>query len=299
MSRFITQIISSQHAEIAPGMAVRRPFPTLNLRHADPFVFLDHFGPSVHAPHTPKGDGTGAHPHRGIITVTYLFDGATEHFDSYGGHGVVRSGGVQWMVAGSGIVHDEGMSAEFAERGGLSHGIQLWLTLPKAHKDTRPSYGLLQDDELPRVELSDGAGFLKVVAGTYLHNGVEISSTMPLYSPLAIYHLRLLPHAEADIWLNPEFHAMMYLPLGRLLVGESETELKEAELGILSNSASGQDVAVFCENPTDEALDILVMAGKPLGEPIVMNGPFVMNSKEGIVSAYQDFQAGKYGTISR
>lgn len=299
MSRFITNIIPSQHAEIAPGAAVRRPMPTLNLRHSDPFVFLDHFGPKTHPPHSSKGDGTGAHPHRGIITVTYLFDGEMEHYDSYGGHGVVRSGGVQWMVAGSGIVHDEGMSAEFAERGGLTHGVQLWLTLPMAHKEARPSYGLLQDTELPRVELSDDAGFVKVIAGKYMTNSVEVSSAMPLYNPLTIYHLRLNAHAEADIWLDPDFHAVLYLASGKLLVGEAETELNESELGILSNSANQNELAVFCQNPTDTAIDALFLAGKPLGEPIVMNGPFVMNSKEGIVRAYQDFQAGKYGVIER
>lgn len=299
MSRLISSIIPSKHTEIAPGMAVRRPMPTLNLRHADPFVFLDHIGPSRHEPHTPKGDGTGAHPHRGIITVTYLFDGEMEHFDSYGGHGVVRSGGTQWMVAGSGIVHDEGMSADFAERGGTTHGIQLWLTLPTAHKDTTPKYGLLSAEELPTLVLPNNTGSLKIIAGTYLHNDEKISSPMPLYSPLSIYHLRLNTLAEISLWVQPNFHAAVYLTAGTLLVGENQTVLREAELALLTNATSESDSNVFCHNPTNETLDVIVLAGKPLGEPIFMQGPFVMNSREGIATAYSDYQAGKYGTIQR
>ncbi len=299
MSRFITSIIPSKHAEIAPGMAVRRPMPTLALRHADPFVFLDHFGPSTHTPHTPKGDGIGAHPHRGIITVTYLFDGEMEHFDSYGGHGVVRSGGVQWLVAGSGIVHDEGMSADFAGRGGVTHGLQLWLTLPMAHKDTMPKYGLLTSEMLPTLELPNNAGLLKVVSGTYKHEEKTLDSSMPLYSPLAIYHLRLYAQAEARIWIQPDFHAALYLPAVTLLVGENQGVVREAELALLSNAESDEQTSVLCQNPTSETLDVVFLAGKPLGEPIAMNGPFVMNSKEGIVQAYKDYEAGKYGTIQR
>ena len=299
MSRFISSIIPSKHTEIAPGMAVRRPMPTLNLRHADPFVFLDHIGPSRHEPHTPKHDGTGAHPHRGIITVTYLFDGEMEHFDSYGGHGVVRSGGTQWMVAGSGIVHDEGMSADFAERGGTTHGIQLWLTLPTAHKDTAPKYGLLAAEELPTLELPNNAGLLKVIAGTYQHDGTILSSAMPLYSPLAIYHLRLNAHAEISLWIPTDFHAALYLTAGTLLVSENQTVMREAELALLTNATSESDSHVLCQNPTNETLDVIVLAGKPLGEPIFMQGPFVMNSREAIATAYSDYQAGKYGTIRR
>ena len=299
MSRFISSIIPSKHTEIAPGMAVRRPIPTLNLRHADPFVFLDHIGPSRHEPHTPKHDGTGAHPHRGIITVTYLFDGEMEHFDSYGGHGVVRSGGTQWMVAGSGIVHDEGMSADFAERGGTTHGLQLWLTLPTAHKDTAPKYGLLAAEELPTLELPNNAGLLKVIAGTYQHDGTILSSAMPLYSPLAIYHLRLNAHAEISLWIPTDFHAALYLTAGTLLVSENQTVMREAELALLTNATSESDSHVLCQNPTNETLDVIVLAGKPLGEPIFMQGPFVMNSREAIATAYSDYQAGKYGTIRR
>ncbi len=299
MSRSISSIIPSKHTEIAPGMAVRRPMPTLNLRHADPFVFLDHIGPSRHEPHTPKHDGTGAHPHRGIITVTYLFDGEMEHFDSYGGHGIVRGGGTQWMVAGSGILHDEGMTADFAERGGTTHGIQLWLTLPKAHKDTTPKYGLLSVEELPTLTLPNNAGSLKVIVGTYQHDGKIIASAMPLYSPLAIYHLRLNAHAEISLWIPTDFHAALYLTAGTLLVSENQTVMREAELALLTNATSESDSGVLCHNPTNEALDVIILAGKPLGEPIFMQGSFVMNSREGIATAYSDYQAGKYGTIQR
>jgi hypothetical protein len=295
MSRTITRIIPAKRTELLPNVYVRRPMPTLNLRHFDPFVFLDHFGPNAHEPHSPKGDGTGAHPHRGIITVTYLFDGEMEHFDSFGGHGVVRSGGVQWMVAGGGVVHDEGMTAEFAERGGITHGIQLWLTLPMSHKAEKPSYGLLQSSDLPIVQLSNDAGWLKVVAGEYWHEGTLFTSAMPLYSPLAIYHLHLHPNGVADISLHSGLQTALYLASEQMLVGDNEVLVREAELAIVSNEAS--DSTLLCQNIGNNALDALFLVGQPIGEPIVMNGPFVMNTREGIVQAYRDYEAGKYGVI--
>jgi hypothetical protein len=163
---------------------------------------------------------------------------------------------------------------------------------------------LLSAEELPVLALPNNAGLLnagtlKVIAGTYQHDGKIISSAMSLYSPLAIYHLRLNAHADVSLWIQPDFHAALYLSAGTLLVGENQSAVREAELALLTNTTSESDSGVLCHNPTNEELDVIVLAGKPLGEPIFMQGPFVMNSREGIATAYSDYQAGKYGTIQR
>lgn len=283
----LKSVIKKTHGHLAPlgpDMKVRRVMPTYDVDHVDPFVFLDHMGPVVQKPGSKSG-GTGAHPHKGFCTFTYLLSGEVEHRDSRGHYGVVGPGGVQWMMAASGIVHDEKPSAAFLERGGLLHGFQLWINLPAEQKRAAPQYMPLQTEEIPEVAI--GASTLRVLIGQFQGK----ASPIPTYSPMLVYHLRLAAGDEVTIPIDPHFGMAAYVPQ-HSLTSNGET-LADAELGVYGHN--GEEL--HFKNDSDVAVDVLIMGGEPIAEPIIAQGPFVMNTEMEIKAAYQEYMAGAFGEI--
>lgn len=282
----ITNTSTGHLAPIGPDLTVRRLMPVIGLKQVGPFVFLDHMGPMVQ----PPGEqtlGTGSHPHRGFITFTYLFDGELEHYDSRGHHGIVAGGGAQWMKAASGIVHDEGPSAQMMQRGGLLHGVQLWINLPAANKGDTPEYMPLTADKVPVATLPGDEGTIRVLIGRY--KGLQ--SPIPTYSPMLAYHVQAAPGATLSIPLPAQYQVGLFIPGGTI----------EADFQTLSGPIlvvlEGEGAIQFT-NKNATIQDVLLLAGMPLGEPVMMRGPFVMNDTKGIDDAYNDYNAGKYGTIN-
>ncbi|MCU0696590.1 MAG: pirin family protein [Myxococcaceae bacterium] len=284
--RRVERVIRGHEARMGPGMTVTRVLPGARIEELNPFIFLDHIGPRSMAPASPTGrEGTGAHPHRGIITFTYLLEGEGFHRDSLGNRSVVSAGGVQWMKAGNGIVHAEGPSAEQVRRGGAMHGLQLWLNLPAKDKESAPDYQSRRPDEIEEV-VREGA-VVRVLLGSL----GAARSTLPLFGPMFVYHARIAGGATTSLPVPATFEVAAYAPRGGIEVASSP--LSRGELAVLHRG--GELVALH--NPTDVEADVLLLGAEPLDEPIVAHGPFVMNSEEGIVRAYEDFEAGHYGEL--
>lgn len=274
---------------LTPEMSVRRPFPGKALKHLDPFVFLDHFGPVIFRPGDRHfSEGTGPHPHRGFITFSYLLDGVMEHADSRGNHGIVGAGGAQWMKAASGILHDEKPSADFLARGGTLHGFQLWINLPASHKGDTPEYRELPANEVPEVLLPGGA-VLRVLIGVY----GDAQSPIPTLSPMFNFHLRLPAGQETLVMVPAHWNLFAYLPQDEARFGPESTPASGGELVIFD---TGSDRLRVC-NPGEDILDVMLYGGQPIGEPVLASGPFVMDTLPGVQAAYDDFYAGKYGTL--
>lgn len=255
-----------------------------------PFVFLDYIPLFVRAANDPvKKRGTHPHAHRGIATLTYVLSGEAEHYDSQGHHAIVHSGGVQWMKAGSGIIHEEGfgMDTEMDDR--TTHGFQFWINLPAKVKAEEPEYLAVQASEVPQRMLDDNAGWLKVIVGEY--DG--IASKIPNYSRQFLYHIHLEPQQRFVITAieGDEYGAFTVGP--RMML--NDTVLDAAEFIELDRSAGTIELI----NNSDVPNDVLLFGGERYTEPIVADGPFVMNTHQEIAQAYLDLHDGKYGTISK
>lgn len=279
--RSALRVIDSHYAEPAPGLRVLRPFPGPDLDYASPFLMLDHFGPERIRP----GDegGLNPHPHRGFETVTFLFQGAMEHHDSSGGHGHLRAGGVQWMTAGSGIVHAEYREKEFARTGGVLEGVQLWVNLPRKFKMEAPHYQDLPAEKFAVAKFPGGEA--RVVAGELLGaRGPAVS-----YTPIIAAHVKLEAGASVELPIPASFNAYVYAVRGS---GRSPTAAF-AKNQLVEYRGDGGIVQVTAS----EALDFLLLAGEPIDEPVVSWGPFVMNTREEILKARDDYLAGRMGTL--
>lgn len=250
-----------------------------------PFLLLDYGGPREFAP-TDQQLGVGEHPHRGFETVTIVYAGGLEHADSTGGHGTIGPGDVQWMTAASGVVHSEFHSSEFARSGGLFEMVQLWVNLPAEEKMSPPRYQDILDAQIPPVTLEQDAGTVRLIAGTW----GEASGPARTVTPLCVFDLRL--NAGGDITAPaPDGHTTILLVQhGRLTInGQS---LADGELAILERA--GRDVSIHC----DEDAIVLMLTGEPIDEPVVGQGPFVMNTREEIQQAIVDYQSGRMGRLT-
>jgi hypothetical protein len=276
--RSIKQIITSQRTIEGGGFVVRRPFPTPAVDHIDPFLLLDEMGPAEYEP--GKAVGAPSHPHRGFETVTYLLSGAMEHEDTTGTRAVIRSGGVQWMTAGSGVVHSELPTDEMMQRGGRMHGFQLWVNLPAAKKMVPPRYQGYEADELATVSLAHG-GLLKVVAGV-VHGAVGPVETT---SPMTYAHAVLEPGDVVE-WTPDAGHtALVHVFDGNVTV--NDRIIGEGNMVVFERTAGGVRVLAH-----ESRAQVLLLGGQPLGEPVSRYGPFVMNSRQEIVQAVEDYQSG-------
>ena len=273
------------------GFEVRRAFSEIDLSLADPFLLLDHMGAVEYAP----GEAMGApdHPHRGFETVTYMMDGELEHRDSNGGGGLITDGATQWMTAGSGIVHSEMPTEEIVAKGGLFHGVQMWVNLPKSEKWAQPRY---QDIDADRVELlasEDGGAIVRLIAGDLAgHQGPGSTHT-----PITYAHASVSPGARLQLPWRPDFNALVYVLAGRGTVGADRRPIQEGQLAVLGE---GDLVTIFCDSAQDSrspALEALLLGGSPIREPVAWYGPFVMNTREELIEAVEDYQAGRMGHI--
>jgi hypothetical protein len=281
-SRPVALVATSHKAEPAPGLIVDRPFPGPEVDYVSPFLMIDHFGPTPVAA-GGKG-GLNPHPHRGFETVTLLFDGAMEHHDSQGNHGVLRPGDVQWMTAARGIVHAEYHEREFARRGGILHGIQLWVNLPAHEKMNPPGYQDLASHRIPEVALP--AGVARVIAGEF--EGVR--GPARTRTPMLVMHVKLASGSAAEVPVPGAWNGLAYVISGGARA--SDVVLRERQMAVFHNHPSAIELAASAET------EILVLAGEPIDEAVVSWGPFVMNSPEEILQARRDYASGRMGVLA-
>ena len=273
------------------GFPVRRAFAGVDLTDLDPFIHMDEMGEVEWEPGAAKG--TSWHPHRGFETVTYMLDGTIQHQDSNGGGGVIGDGDTQWMTAGGGILHKEAPPEESVAVGGLFHGIQLWVNLPSRLKMTDPRYQDIRGGEVALLTNHDGGALLRVIAGEVGgHAGPGVTHT-----PIALLHATVQPGAQVRLPWRPDFNALVYAISGRGAVGPDRTGVQPGQLVVLG---AGDVVAIAADERQDErtpALDVLVLGGLPIREPVAAYGPFVMNTRSELQQAFDDFNAGRLGRV--
>jgi redox-sensitive bicupin YhaK (pirin superfamily) len=273
------------------GFPVKRAFAGIDQRYLDPFIHMDQMGEVDYAPGEPKG--TSWHPHRGFETVTYMIDGTMQHQDSTGGGGVIADGATQWMTAGSGILHIEAPPEEVVVRGGLFHGVQLWVNLPAADKWTPPRYQDIGASKVALLTSHDGGALLRVVAGEVAgHRGPGVTHT-----PIALLHATVSPGAAVELPWDPSFNALVYALAGRGTVGAERTPIRSGQLAVFGPGDVVRFAAGQSQDSRTPALDVLVLGGRPIREPVAQYGPFVMNNRAELVQAFEDFQSGRMGTI--
>ncbi|WP_026464366.1 pirin family protein [Adhaeribacter aquaticus] len=288
MKKEVSFSTTGQRADIG-DLTIYRIIPNRYARAIGPFVFLDHIAPKLHAPDAPRmTTGTGAHPHRGIATLTYLLHGEDEHFDSAGNYAKVNSGGIQWMKAGNGIIHDETLNVDPLETTGLTHGLQFWVNLPSRQKAEAPQYLSVQAPDVPQKKLDEKGSFIKVIAGQY----ENLTSAIPSYSGQFIYHLHLQPNELFSLDTQAGWEYGAFLPENPVEI--NGIRYQAGEFVEFDRNAGHIEI----NSTGSSAIDVILFGGEPYTEPIVAEGPFVMNSKLQIAEAYRDFFNGKYGTIA-
>ena len=273
------------------GFPVRRAFAGVDLADLDPFVHMDQMGEVNYGPGEPKG--TPWHPHRGFETVTYMIDGIMQHQDSIGGGGIISNGGTQWMTAGSGILHIERPPEALIASGGLFHGIQLWVNLPAAEKWVPPRYQDIEPESAALLTSPDGGALVRVIAGTVgKHRGPGSTHT-----PISMVHASVSAGAQLVLpWPRP-FNALVYVLAGSGRAGEEGRPIKVGQLVV---HGPGDAIVIRADDVADSQspeLELLVLGGAPIGEPVAAYGPFVMNTRAELEEAFADYQAGKLGTI--
>jgi redox-sensitive bicupin YhaK (pirin superfamily) len=266
------------------GFPVRRAFAGVPLTELDPFIHLDQMGEVDYAPGEPKG--TPWHPHRGFETVTYMIDGVFDHQDSNGGGGRITDGDTQWMTAGGGILHIEAPPEQLVTSGGLFHGLQLWVNLPRVAKMIAPRYQDIRGGAAALLTTPDGGGLIRVIAGELAGHAGPGST----HTPINLAHVTLQPGAQLDLPWQPDYNALVYVLAGR---GTAGVERRPFHLGQLAVFGPGDAVRVAA----DTQLDLFVLGGRPIREPVAQYGPFVMNTRAELIQAFEDYQQGRLGVI--
>jgi hypothetical protein len=290
--RDVERIVGAHHTVEGAGFEVWRPFPGgIDAHVADPFFLLDQLGPVEYAPN--EAVGAPWHPHRGFETVTYVIDGVVAHHDSNGGGGVIGEGDTQWMTAGSGILHDEVPTEAFVRSGGRTHGVQLWVNLPAALKMSPPRYQAITGDELTLLSSPDGGALVRLIAGDLAgHAGPGVTHT-----PIAYAHASIAPGAWIDVPWNPSFSALAYVLSGHGYAGAERRAIDAHQLIVFGSGHSLALGAAVTQPDDSPNLEVLLLGGQPIREPIAHYGPFLMNTREEIIQAVEDFQAGRMGVI--
>ena len=282
-TRSVAEIVHARPQLEGEGMIVTRPFPTPRLDHLDPFLLLDRMGPVTHGPGEAKG--APDHPHRGFETVTYVLEGAMEHGDSQGNHGRIEAGDVQWMTAGSGVIHSEMPSEEIRRKGGRLQGFQLWVNLPRRDKMMQPRYQELRASEIPTATSADGSATVTVIAGESLGTRATIDTR----TPIIYLHVRLNAGARFVQPIPATYNAFAFLIGGEATFGDRLA--RENDMVLFDRD--GDEVSITSANGTE----LLLIAGVPLNEPVARYGPFVMNTPGEIRQAMIDYQSGRFGQI--
>ncbi len=273
------------------GFPVRRAFAGVDLGLLDPFVHMDQMGEVQYAPGEPKG--TPWHPHRGFETVTYMLDGVFDHQDNHGGGGTISNGDTQWMTAGGGILHIEKPPEWLVQAGGLFHGIQLWVNLPRDQKWVDPRYQDLRGGDVGLVATADAGALVRVIAGEV----AGVAGPGSTYTPMTMVHATLAAGAELDLPWRRDFNALVYVLAGQGTVGTDRRSIQTAQLAVLGAGDEIQVAASTHQESRTPSLDVIVLGGRPIREPVAWGGPFVMNTRAEVLQAFEDFQAGRLGQI--
>ena len=294
--RPVVKITTAPSGFEGEGFPVRRAFAGVHLADLDPFIHMDQMGEVEYAPGEPKG--TPWHPHRGFETVTYIIDGVFRHQDSNGGGGLITNGDTQWMTAGGGILHIEAPPEDLVMSGGLFHGFQLWVNLPARLKMTQPRYQDIRAGQVALLTSPDGGALLRVIAGELDgHAGPGVTHT-----PITLVHATVSPGAQVRLPWRADFNALGYVlaGAGHVGTGAGSTGRQPIHTGQLALFGHGESVTVGAERKMDgpsPALEILLLGGEPIREPVATYGPFVMNTKEELAQAFADYQKGLLGSI--
>jgi quercetin 2,3-dioxygenase len=291
VERPVTSVTVAPSGYEGEGFPVRRAFAGVDLAQLDPFIHMDQMGEVDYAPGEPKG--TAWHPHRGFETVTYILDGVFRHQDSNGGGGLITNGDTQWMTAGGGILHIEAPPEDMVARGGLFHGIQLWVNLPSRLKMTSPRYQDIRAGQVALLRSEDGGALLRVIAGDVAgHRGPGSTHT-----DISVVHASIAPGAELRLPWPRDYNALAYVLAGSGTVGAERRPVQTGRLAVFGPG----DVVTVAADPTQdsrsEKLEVLFLGGRPIREPVAAYGPFVMNNRAELVQAFEDYQAGRLGTI--
>jgi redox-sensitive bicupin YhaK (pirin superfamily) len=289
--RSVVSVTTAPSAYEGEGFPVRRAFAGVSLARLDPFIHMDQMGEVDYAPGEPKG--TAWHPHRGFETVTYMIDGTFRHQDSNGGGGLITNGDTQWMTAGGGILHIEEPPEQLVASGGLFHGFQLWVNLPARLKMTIPRYQDIRAGQVCLLSSADGGALIRLIAGDLAgHSGPGITHT-----PITLVHATVSPGALVRLPWRADFNALAYVLAGSGTVG---TERRPVHTGQLAVFGPGEVITIGAqqrrEGPGSD-FDVLLLGGEPIREPVAAYGPFVMNTRDELIRAFEDYQAGRLGTI--
>lgn len=291
IERPVQRIVSAPKFLEGEGFEVRRAFSDLDLSLADPFLLLDHLGAVEYSPGEAKG--APDHPHRGFETVTYMMDGELEHRDSNGGGGLITDGATQWMTAGAGIVHSEMPTGLLLKKGGLFHGVQLWVNLPKSQKWSPPQYQDLDADSSVLLASDDGGATVRLIAGDMAgHKGPGSTRT-----PITYAHVSISPGARLQVPWPTNYNALVYVMAGSGGVGPDRQPIKEGQLAVFGE---GEQVSIYSDSSQDNGLpqmEALLLGGLPIREQIAWYGPFVMNTRDELYQAVKDYHEGRMGSI--
>lgn len=290
-ARPVRQVTTAPSGFEGEGFPVRRAFAGVDLALLDPFIHLDQIGEVEYAPGEPKG--TPWHPHRGFETATYMMDGVLRHQDSTGGGGVIADGGTQWMTAGQGILHIETPPEDVVAAGGLFHGLQLWINLPSRQKMVPPRYQDLAGDAVTLLSSGDGGALVRVIAGEL----AGVAGPGSTHSPMTMIHATVAPGARLVLPWPPSFNALTYVLSGDALVGAERRPVTAGQLGVLGDGDLLVAEAAATQGGPGHSLELLVLGGQPIREPVAWWGPFVMNTNAEVQQAVDDFHAGKLGRI--
>ncbi len=291
VQRPVRSVTTAPSGHEGEGFPVRRAFAGVDLRELDPFVHLDQMGAVEYAPGEPKG--TAWHPHRGFETVTYIIDGIFEHADSHGGGGEITNGDTQWMTAGGGVLHIERPPEHLVVSGGLFHGLQLWVNLPAKLKWVEPRYQDLRAAESTLLTTQDGGALVRVIAGDVAGQRGPGST----YSPMAMLHATISPGATLRLPWRADFNALVYVLSGAGSVGAEHRPVHTGQLAVFGPGDAITIAGAVHQESRYPGLDIVVLGGAPIREPIAWSGPFVMNTRAEVMAAFEDYQAGRLGTI--
>jgi redox-sensitive bicupin YhaK (pirin superfamily) len=288
--RSVANVVNATRALEGAGFVVNRPFPGQELALFDPFLLLDEMGPMELGPGEAKG--APDHPHRGFETVTYMIAGKMEHRDSHGNAGQLGPGDVQWMTAGVGVVHSEMPAADFERQGGRMHGFQLWVNLPQRDKMIRPHYQEIPAAKIPVAASADGKVSVRVIAG----EAMGVKAVINTRTPIIYLHWTVKPGGRIVQPVPAEYSAFAYVFSGEGLIGRDEKAAVEHQMVIFVGD--GDAVSIAAPSTSSAPLEVLLIGGVPLREPVARYGPFVMNTKEEIIRAFEDYREGRMGEIA-
>ena len=273
---------------VGDGFRVHNFIPSnyrLSMQRMSPFLMLD-YNSTYHFPPSENPKGVGVHPHKGFETVTIAYKGKVAHHDSSGGGGVIGEGDVQWMTAASGVLHKEYHEEEWSKKGGDFQMVQLWVNLPAKDKKAEPKYQAIKNKDINRYELADDAGTVEVIAGEY--KGVKGSAST--FTPVHLFNAKLKKGAKTDFQIPSAYNTALLVLEGHIVVNRIE-EVPLDHLALMANDGEGFEIEA-----NEDAL-VLILSGEPINEPIAAQGPFVMNSREELIEAFNDFNNGKFGYL--